>query len=75
MPTILRGDNMKRKEPIAVYPLTNTLCVTIYDVKYGVEDEVLAGINNNRPDWFEITDENSFFIDDIEVLLAECLRV
>lgn len=39
---------------IASYGLCNTASVNIYDIRYGIEDEVLAGINDQEPEWCQI---------------------
>lgn len=63
---------------IASYGLCNTASVNVYDVRYGIEDEVLAGINDQEPEWCQIDyneDECVFRLGELEVPLNECIRV
>jgi hypothetical protein len=71
---------MKQKSFIALYPLTNTSTVLIYEIEYGSLDRVLAGINKEEPKWYDITDEMTFYMGDDEdedslcIPLSECIR-
>lgn len=48
------------KEAIGVYGLFNTCGVFVYDIDY-VEDKVLAGINTDEPEWFDISNDYEGF--------------
>jgi hypothetical protein len=71
---------MDRKRYVAVYPLTNNHTVLIHDIEYGSFNRVLAGINNDEPEWCEITDEMTFYLgatdeeEGICIPLSECIR-
>lgn len=41
---------------IGVYPISNTGAVLVYSIDYG-EDRVLAGINDQTPEWCDLVDE------------------
>lgn len=63
---------------IAAYCLCNTASVNIYDIDY-TEDKVLAGINDQEPEWCQIDyndeDEDIFRLGELEVPLNQCMRV
>lgn len=67
------------KKVIAVYGLTNSASVNIYEINHDT-NEVLAGINNEKPKWYEIdyndSGELSFLMGEIiDVPLNECIRI
>ena len=41
---------------IGVYPICNTGAVLVYAIDYG-EDKVLAGINDQEPEWCSLAEE------------------
>lgn len=67
--------------PVASYVLSNNSSVNIYDIIYGIEDYVVAGINNKEPKSYLIKyryDEEAtpyFKIGEIEVNLHECIMI
>ncbi|MEE5180989.1 hypothetical protein JDW21_18790 [Bacillus subtilis] len=67
------------REIIAVYGLTNTASVNIYEIQHGIEDTVLAGINNQEPEECVIQYDNEgepfFKLGELEIPLSECMRV
>ncbi|QPK89760.1 hypothetical protein IEN91_04785 [Bacillus velezensis] len=67
------------KKIIAVYGLTNTASVNIYEIQHGIEDTVLAGINDQEPEeciiQYNNEDEPFFILGELEIPLNECMRV
>lgn len=67
------------KKVIAVYPLSNNASVNIYEIKHGINDSVLAGINNEKPKWYMLEVQDSgevvFFMGELEIPMSECMRV
>lgn len=66
-------------DPIGSYCLSNTSSINVYEIDY-YEDKVLAGINNNKPEWckivdFEQTDEIGFMVGKLFVPFSEVMRV
>lgn len=64
---------------IGSYCLSNTASINVYKIDYH-EDKVLAGINNNKPEWckivnFEQTDELGFMFGKLFVPFSEVMRV
>ena len=60
---------------IAAYCLCNTASVNIYDIDY-TEDKVLAGINNEEPEWCPIDYyEDTFKFNNLDIPLNQCMRV
>lgn len=65
--------------PIGSYCLSNTASVNVYQIDYH-EDEVLVGINNDKPEWckivdFEQTNELGFMFGKLFVPFSEVMRV
>lgn len=65
--------------PIGSYCLSNTASVNVYKID-NYEDKVLAGINNNKPEWckivnFKQTDEIGFMVGKLFVPFSEVMRV
>ena len=67
---------------IGVYPVTNTGAVLVYAIDYG-EDKVLAGINDQEPEWCGIVEENmeltgeqelGFYLSSLFVPFCEVMR-
>ena len=50
---------------IGMYPICNTGAVLVYKIDY-VEDKVLAGINDQPPEWCSLTEEYSEATEEIE---------
>ena len=75
-------------EIIATYTLCNTATVNIYDIVYGIDDYVVAGINDNKPGEYIINYESGlvmndnsdiettpcFYINGLFIPLDECIR-
>lgn len=51
---------------IGIYPLCNTGAVLVYAIDYS-EDKVLAGVNDNQPEWFKLTEEYSEISQELEL--------
>lgn len=68
------------KKVIAVYPLSNNASVNLYEIKHsGINDSVLAGINNEKPKWYKLKFQDNgdivFLIGELEIPMSECIRV
>lgn len=73
---------MEKRKPIAYIGLTNVASVQIYDLNGG--DAVLAGINDEAPEWCEVyyeDDEESddvytmFKLGELELSLDDAMRI
>ena len=51
------------KRVIASYCLCSTVSINIYDIEYGITDRVLAGMNDEEPEWFDIDNGSDGMID------------
>ena len=61
---------------IAAYCLCNTASINIYGIEYGIEDKVLAGINDQEPVWCPMDPyKNTFRFQGIDIPLSECMGV
>lgn len=65
--------------PIGSFCLSNTISINVYQIDYH-EELVLAGTNNNKPEWckivdFEQTDELGFMFGKLFVPFSEVMRV
>ena len=63
---------------IANYGICNTASVNIYNIIYGIEDYILAGINKEEPKEYLIEyDEEGepYFNIGFDVYLNECMRI
>ena len=48
---------------IASYCISNNASLNIYNIEYGINDRVLAGINNHIPEWYTIyTDQDGDWV-------------
>jgi len=63
----------------ATISLCNTASVNIWAIEHGADNRVLAGINNDTPEWCELltNDEGiSFFrLEELECLLSDAMRI
>lgn len=52
----------KENKPIASLPVTNSASLNIYDISYGIEDELLVGYDEDSAEWVKInyTDEDAY---------------
>lgn len=56
--------NLKELEVIASLGLWNTASLNIYDIEHGIEDYVVAGMNNYRPRRYKVyysTNKGAYF--------------
>lgn len=51
-----KGEVMRK--PIGVYGLTNTCGLAVYEFDH-VEDRVLVGVNDQEPEWYDMTFEEN----------------
>lgn len=65
---------MEQREAIAVIGLTNVASVHIYDISHGIEDEVLAGINSEKPEWC-VLDGSEFTLGELVLSLDDAIRI
>jgi len=76
---ILLEDPPENRKVIASYGLSNTCSVNIYDINYGIDDAVVAGINNDNPEEYTIEyDEESnpyFSINGMDIPLSDCMKL
>jgi len=63
---------------IGSYALCNAGSINIYKIEFGIDDCVLAGLNNGKPAWFAIrydVDSRPYFMfDELQIHLDECMR-
>jgi hypothetical protein len=67
---------MTKREVIAAIGLTNTASVNIYEINHGIDDEVLAGINNEEPEWCTVEyteDDTIFHLGELELSLSDAI--
>lgn len=71
------------KKVIAVYPLTNTASVNIYELIFDIDDYVLAGINDEEPEKCKIIytydedgeEDTHFYLGELKIPLSECMNI
>lgn len=63
------------KNVVASYVLSNTASINLYEIDY-VEDQILAGINDQEPEWCPIDyAEDTFKFREMNIPLSECMRM
>jgi len=50
------GGKTEKLEVIASWGICNTASLNVFKIEYGINDRMLVAINDNRPEWYDITD-------------------
>jgi hypothetical protein len=82
---LAKGGMIMDRNVIAAYCIGNAASVNIYEIEYDIVDRVLAGINNEEPEWYDIVydfdndDEEDtragFMMGEWFIPLDECMKV
>lgn len=71
---------------VAVYSLTNTASINIYEIDNSIDERVLVGINNEDPEWCivyhsvehdDVDEEETpyFVLGELTIPLGDCMRI
>ena len=69
---------MDNKKVIASYGLSNTASINIYEIINGIDDSIIAGLNDRKPRQYRIynTNKGSYFNwGKNRIYLNECMRL
>jgi len=65
--------------PKAVISICNNITLNIWDIRHGVNDEVLVGLNNDNPMWYVLHDTDSegcyFVYADVKYSLLDAMKL
>jgi len=65
--------------PKAVISICNSITLNIWDIRHGVDDEVLVGLNNDIPKWHVLRDtdnEGCYFVyADVKYSLLDAMKL
>jgi len=65
--------------PKAVISICNSITLNIWDIRHGVNDEVLVGLNNENPQWCTLHDtdnEGCYFVyADVRYSLLDAMKL
>lgn len=64
---------------VGVWSLTNSSSLNVYDIKHGIDDEALIGLNNHSPEWTEIKHDKHgeayIKYGSVKFFFKDCMRV